>query len=49
MKVIPAQACVTTDGWMLICIYFHLPEEGVKYSETGREKEEIIFDWKLCM
>ena len=22
--------------------YFHLPEEGVKYSETGRNTEEIF-------
>ena len=26
-----------------VCVhYFHLPEEGVKYSETGREMEEIF-------
>ena len=33
MRVIPAQACVTTDGWMLICILMtSLAEEYMQCS-----------------
>ena len=33
MKVIPAQACITTDGWMLICILMtSLAEEYTQCS-----------------